>query len=186
MLLKLLKRKKGWSLFETVITLVLFSLLGLLASTVFIAGETMVEVNDSKLSLQQEARLGMTRVLKELRQAQPSSISLSQNNTSITFAIPQSIDPNSGAITWSLPITYSVGGINSAQLIRSQTGSTDTTILANHMNTNLADPNRLQFQLDQSPNPTQVTITMGMQQTILKGQTITADLTGEVNIRNLP
>ncbi len=176
--------KKGWTLLEMMVTLGVFAILGLLLMTIFLAGETLVEIGSEKLSLQQEARSSIDRMLKELRQAQPSTITVNAQGNNITFQIPQTVDSNTGEITWSSQITYSIGGINNVQLLRTQVGSASQIVLANHVNNNAGDPNRLQFQLDQVGNPSQITINMGLANTLLKGQTVNIFVTGEVNLRN--
>lgn len=175
---------KGWTLLETTVALVVFSLLGLVLAVLYSSGDTMVQVSNIKLSLQQEARLGLDRMLKELRQARSASITINQNQNSISFEVPASIDTNSGAITWSSTITYSVGGINNAQLLRTQVGSAATTVLANNVNNNPQDPNRLQFAVDQQANPGGVTVTLGLTRSTLAGFAANTVLVGEAKVRN--
>ena len=180
---KKIRKCGGWTLIELAIAIAIFTVLSLALTALYATGDALMQISQNKLSLQQQARLSLDRVLKELRLANPGSVAINQNQNSITFQIPQSIDQNSGAITWAPAITYSVGGINNAQLIRTQQASANI-IMANDVNDNLQDANRLRFVPDQTPNPNLVTITMGLRRTTLKGHVAVTTLTGEAKLRN--
>jgi len=70
------------------------------------------------------------------------------------------------------------------QLLRTQPGNNTTITLANNVNNDLQDANRLQFQLDQSPNPSLITITLGLVRNNLKGNVATLSLMGQAHVRN--
>lgn len=174
---------RGFNLIEMIIAMVVFTLLGLSLTTLFATGSTLMQVGENKLVLQQQARLSLDRVLKELRLARPGAVTIPASQDSITFQIPQSINTNSGAITWSGQITYSLGGINNTQLIRTEAGQPNM-IMANDINTIATDPNRIRFVGDQNPNPNLITVTMGLRRTTLRGYVAQAALIGQVKVRN--
>ncbi len=176
------RKKNGWTLLEMMIAVVVFTLLGLALTMLYATGTTLIQVSENKLALQQQARLGLDRVLKELRLARPGSMTIGAGGNSVTFQIPQSIDPNSGAITWSPVITYSVGGINNTQLLRAE--GAVTTVICNDINNNAGDPNRLIITGNQNPNPNLITIQMGLRRTTLRGHVAQITLTGQVQTRN--
>lgn len=160
----------------------MFAMLMAALMAIYVATDSFMQTSQNTLGLHQECRLSLDSVLKELRQADPSSIAINEDQNSVTFKIPQSIDIESGAITWSAPITYSIGGINNAQLIRTQAG-VENAIMANDVNNNLQDSLRLRFVAD-AANPGLISVRMSLRKATLKGNFSTAVLTGQVKLRN--
>ena len=183
-----LENQKGWSILEVTIAITVFSILGLALTTLYATGSTLIQVSDNKLLLQQQCRLSLDRILKELRLARPGSVTIGAAGNTITFQIPQSINTNSGAITWSSAITYSVvstqvGTFTNNQLVRTQAGSTNI-IMANDVNNTAADPNRLLFAGNIPANPSLITVKMSMTRPTVRGRLAVATLTGQVKVRN--
>lgn len=126
-------RKKGLTLLEVIIVVLLFSvILAALFSALATARNSWAS-GGSQLSVQQEARKGLAVITEELRQARLSTIvgvpDDGANYNSITFQIPSTI--TAGGTTWSTNIQYSVGGLNNAQLIRTQDSA--QRVLANNI-----------------------------------------------------
>lgn len=129
----ILKKTKGLTLIEIIIVVALFSILLAAVFTALATARTSWKSGGSQLSVQQEARRGLGSMVRELRQARLSTIAgVPANGTayaSITFQIPQTISESS--TTWSTNIQYSLGGLNSSQLIRTQDGN--QRVLANNI-----------------------------------------------------
>lgn len=186
--LQFLENQKGWSILEITIAITIFTILGLALTTLYATGNTLMQVSENKLLLQQQCRLSLDRVLKELRLARPGSVSIGAAGDTITFQIPQAINASSGTITWSSSITYSVvpstvGTFTNNQLVRTQAGSADI-IMANDINNNQQDPNRLLFAGNTPTNPSLITVTMSMTRPTLRGHPAVASLNGQVKVRN--
>jgi len=133
MILRLPGYDKGMTLVETMITMLLFSIIiAAILATLAVARNSW-QSGGSQLSVQQEARRGLNAMTEELRQLKLSTIAGvpadGGNYSSITFQIPQSITES--GTTWSTNIQYSVGGLNGAQLLRTQDGI--QRVLANNV-----------------------------------------------------
>ena len=174
---------RGWTILEITIALTIFTLLGVAITTLYATGSTLMQISENKLLLQQQCRISLDRVLKELRLARASSVTINAEENSITFQIPESVDGNSGAITWSAPITYAVGGLNNTQLIRTQAGAADI-VMANDINNVSTDVNRLRFTGNIPANPSLITVTMSMTRQTLGGHPSVATLSGQARVRN--
>ncbi len=125
------KHDKGMTLVEATITMLLFSIIiAAILATLAVARNSW-QSGGSQLSVQQEARRGLNAMTEELRQLRLSTIAGvpadGGNYSSITFQIPQSITES--GTTWSTNIQYSLGGLNSAQVLRTQGGN--QRVLAN-------------------------------------------------------
>ncbi|MBI4971569.1 MAG: type II secretion system protein [Candidatus Omnitrophica bacterium] len=183
-----MRDQHGWTLLEVVIAISIFTILGMALTTLYATGNTLMQVSQNKLHLQQQCRLSLDRVLKELRLARASSVTINASQDSISFQIPQSVDTNTGAITWSPTITYSVvsstvGTFTNNQLIRTQAGSANI-VMANDINNDSQDPNRLLFTGNQAVNPSLITVQMSMNRITLRGHPAVSTLTGQVKVRN--
>lgn len=128
------KRREGLTLIELVIVIFLFSIILAAIFGALATARTSWKAGGSQLSVQQEGRRGLNAITRELRQARLSTITGVPTDgtdySSITFQIPETIS-ESGTVTWSSNIQYSVGGLNSAQLIRTQDGN--QRVLANNI-----------------------------------------------------
>jgi len=126
-------KNKGLTLVEIILVIFLFSIILTAIFSVLAAARSSWKSGSSQLSVQQEARRGLNTMAGELRQARLSTITGvpadGSNNISVTFQIPDAISESS--TTWSKNIQYSVGGLNSAQLLRTQDGQ--QRVLANNV-----------------------------------------------------
>lgn len=128
-----LKNHGAFTLFETIIAVFLLTIIMACIFTVLATAKNSLKSGESRLNVQQESRRGLREIVRELRQTSASTITgvpadgLTYN--SITFQIPVSIGAT--GTTWSSNIQYSLGGLNSAQLLRTQSGN--QTVLANNI-----------------------------------------------------
>jgi len=130
---KYIIKDKGLTLFEIIIVVFLFSITLGAIFTALATARTSWKAGSSQLTVQQEARRGLNTMLKELRQGRLSTITGvptdGTNYSTITFQIPSSI--SAGGTTWSSNIQYSLGGLQNAQLLRTQDGN--QRVLANNI-----------------------------------------------------
>lgn len=177
-------RYKGFTLIETMIVLLIFSIiLGAIFSTMTI-GKLSWYSGDAQVEVQQETRKGLSRMSKELRQSRSSVIQGvppdGEYHNTIIFKIPEDIDgdgdtiDNSGNIEWSNDITYSLGGLNNRQLLRTEEG--ESTVLAN----NIA---LLQFRRG-STTQELLEINLMAEKRTIQGHIIQSTLSSQVELRN--
>lgn len=129
----MIKNNKGFTLIEMMVVVFLFSIIFAAIFTVMGTGRNSLSVGESQIGVQQACRNGLDAIMKELRQSGVSTITgvpaNGTNYSSITFQIPTVI--GAAGITWSSNIQYALGGLNGAQLIRTQSGS--QKVLANNI-----------------------------------------------------
>lgn len=127
------KRLKGLTLIEAIIVTLLFSIVLASLFTILRAVNISWESGGSQLSVQQEARRAINAMAKELRQARTLTIAGTPadgtNHSTIIFNIPETISES--GVTWSSNIQYALGGLNNAQLIRTQNGG--QRVMANYI-----------------------------------------------------
>lgn len=122
-----LRDNAGITLVETMVTVVIFSLIMTGFFAVSTVGENSFQVNRAQIELQQELRKSMETMINDLRQAGNSSvIDVPANGnwyTSITFRKPVGIA--AGSINWdSNTIQYLRAGPGTLQLQRIYGGTT--------------------------------------------------------------
>lgn len=121
----IMKTNKALTLIEIMIVILLFSVLLTAIFSVLATARSSWKSGSSKLTVQQEARRGMSSIVKELRQAVLSGIDGVPPDgsyyTSVTFQIPVSISES--GVVWSNNIQYSLGGLDNTQIIRTQDGN---------------------------------------------------------------
>lgn len=172
-------KNKGLTLTEIIIVIFLFSIILTAIFTVLAAARTSWKSGSSQLSVQQEARRGLNAMAGELRQVRLSTITGvpadGSNNISVTFQIPVAISET--GTTWSTNIQYSLGGLNGAQLLRTQDGT--QRVLANNVSL-------LNFTRDASA-PATINISITAQKSTFPGFSVSQSnitLNTEVKVRN--
>lgn len=174
-----MKKNSGLTLIETIIVIFLFSIVLASIYNILTTSRFSWKSASSQLTVQQEARRGLNTMLKELRQARLSTISGvpvdGMPHSSITFQIPESITES--GVTWSSNIQYSLGGLNSAQLIRTQ--DSGQRVLANNISI---------LTFDRSPSsPDTITINIATQKNIFENISTaqsSINLDSAVKVRN--
>lgn len=175
----ILKRDRALTLIEVIIVVFLFSIIPLAIFSALASAKTSWQSSCSQLNVQQEARRGIRAMSRELRQAQLSTIAgvppdgLSYN--SITFRIPVAIGES--GTTWSSNIQYSLGGIDSSQLLRTQNGG--QRVMANNISALTFSRNAM--------TPETIDISITSQKNTFSGFSISRSnitLDSEVEVRN--
>lgn len=170
---------KGFTLVELMIVMLIFSIILGAVFAVMNIGKTSWHLGDAQVEMQQEARKGMDWMTKELRQSGSSAIigvpADGNFYSTITFRVPDEdgIDAN-GNIDWGNQISYSLGGLNGQQLLRTVGG--ESTVLANRVV-------NLQFGR-QVATPNIVEITLQSQKTAIPGHLMSATLNSQIRFRN--
>ena len=158
--------KKGFTLVEILIVVVVFSLIVQAIFAVFNIGRDTFFSSTGCLQLQQGLRLAMDGMTREIRQSTASDISITSGGSGIDFKVP--IDITSTPITKSDTISYN---LNSNQIIREHPAGTQK-VIAN-------DISALSF----SKSGSQIAIDITASKTI-KQRTYTLDLKEKVQLRN--
>ena len=171
---------KGFTLVETMVTVLLFAIIIGVVSSVLILGRDSFEVNSIRADLQQSLRNSMNWMTKDLRQTSPASIlniGVGASASSVQFKIPTYVA--SGSIVWSDVITYSIGGSNSDQLMREgpltgESSSSGERIIARNISSLTVAHTSSSI----------VNVSLQAQKTTLKNRQITLNLSFQVRLRN--
>jgi prepilin-type N-terminal cleavage/methylation domain-containing protein len=94
--------RKGFTLVELVVSVVLLSLMIGALVAIFNMGHNVYYTNEGMLDMQRIVRQSMENMIRELRQSQAADITIGGGGTTISFVIPISIDPlkNSSSIQY--------------------------------------------------------------------------------------
>ncbi|MFH1045459.1 MAG: type II secretion system protein [Candidatus Omnitrophota bacterium] len=177
-------RERGFTLIELMIVLTVFGLiLGAIFAVMYVGKQSWSQ-GGTKVEIQQEARRAMEEIVRELREsAQDVVTGVLADGTAynaITFRMPDDIDGDgdvldaNGVIEWGTPISFSVGGINNEQLLRTSAGN--TTVLGNHVVS-------LQFTRN-AATPNVIEIDIQTQRTSQEQRVFQAALSSKVTLRN--
>ncbi|MBU1062237.1 MAG: prepilin-type N-terminal cleavage/methylation domain-containing protein [Candidatus Omnitrophica bacterium] len=167
---------KGFNLIELMIVIVIFSIiLGAIFATMTISGLSWYS-GSTQVEMQQEVRRGLDRIVKELRQSNPTMITGVPANgipyNSISFRLP--LTDNNGDITWSNTINYSLGGLNNRQLLRTE--GTNQEILANNI---------VGLQLTRQVSASNIIeVTLQSQKATVLGHIVATTLNSKIKFRN--
>ncbi len=168
------KHSQGFTLPEMMMSMAVFSLMMILMGFIIRNGQEGTQLAGIKMNLEESARESLYKMGQEIREASPSRVSVINGGTSLSFQVPASVD-NSGTITWSSPITYQVGG-NGTQLTRIDTGTGQSTVLANDIQT-------VAFATTGNPVAT-VTYTLTARGAMINGRNLSLTSSGEARVRN--
>lgn len=121
---------RGFTVFETLISILIFSIITVALGIAVVVGKNSLFTSDVPTQLRQNLLFAIISMDRELRQTAPSKTNLnaSSSSNSITFQIPNdnnndgsTIDTN-GNTEWGTAITYARDGAN--QFIRTQSNLT--------------------------------------------------------------
>ena len=176
--------KKGFTLIETFVSLLIFTIVAAGVFLLMTSGTKTWYSSDAQIELQDELRLAMSQIVNDLKLSSPPKLYTdatllqpfpNDGNPygSIAFFIDEGVDV-SGVIIWSLqPISYTLSG---NQILRSD--GTNTTVVANKITgMNFTRPRPASFT-------NVVQIGLSAQKTTQQGQTLNASLISSVSVRN--
>ena len=180
--MKIFMNEKGLTLVELMVAI---GVSMIIAYTIFVAMRTAQAQLDSgnvRMTIETSAREGLYRMVQEIRESAPTKISITNSGGTITFNVPNPSSPVTSGYAVSWPghsISYARGGTNSAQIIRTNSTTGQTSVLAN-------DVTALTFT-GNTASPSVVTIAMSVQRNLVNGRSIPASaisITGQAKIRN--
>lgn len=173
--LKAFKKNNGLSFVELLVVTAIFSgiiiiIFGILTSgrRAWLASEAQIDVNSS-------IRKAVRLMANELSEAAPGNVTITNINADedrITFRTPGSF--TGGVVNWGDQIQYSLGGINSEQLIRTNLNTGATEFLGNYITI-------LRFSL---PRADVVSIVVIAQKQSMSADTLQIQLNSQVALRN--
>jgi len=145
-------------------------------------GQEQTQSAQTRMTVYDGAREGLYKVIQEIRSTAPDRISITNNGARIQIDVPDPSNPTNGdfTINWNsaAQITYSLGGANGTQLIRTQPDGS-TSVIAN-------DVVALNFT-GNAANPSVVTVSLSVQRALVNGRLIPQtplQLTGQAEVRN--
>lgn len=166
---------RGFTVLELLVTVSLFTMLMLLLGMVIRGGDAQIQQSQARLLLQESLRDSLYRMGQEIRESSPARVAVANAGASVSFQIPAAVS-DGGVITWSNSITYTVGGINNRQLLRTDTGTGQTRVMAN-------DVQSIVFALQGAPVE-RVSYLVTARRDLTNGRMLTASFTGEARLRN--
>lgn len=171
------KRTRGFTLTEILVTTLIFSLLVGSLFIVMSSGWVASGVGVVSGDLNYDLRNAMIWLAEDIRQSGNAAISNlpddGQWRNTISFYIPSGVAE--GLLVWDTQdITYSIGGANLSELLRSYAG--EQRIIARNVSS---------FRIRrQSTTPRIVEISITVQKNTFLGRLITANLDFQVKLRN--
>ena len=188
-----LRNKKGFTLVEILVTVLIFSVLAAAVNTVLLAGDSSWQTNNVQVELQQDLRKAMDWMKDDIRQTGSIAIDNVPADgtwyTTITFQKAIGID--GGSIEWNndgaspsneITTQFVLGGADSNQLQRltvtddGDDATNTTTVVANNIQA-------VQFRRLASVSKV-VEVDIDAQKTTVKGAVITSSLDFKVQLRN--
>jgi len=183
----MLELKKGFTLLELMIVVLIFTFLFAALLTVVSTSDRSWRTGQHKLTVQQEARKAMDIMTKLLRQSNPDwviggvdyPITITSNNR-IDFYQP--VFDSTGNITMLQKVTFKLNPSNTTQLLKNQGDTVNPVVIANNVQS-------VSFGGDcvgcgASCTGCAVTIDIQTQDTIQGNQVINFDLSSQVALRN--
>ena len=180
--------RKGFTLLEILVVVVIFFIIIGAIFGVMVSGRKTFDVGSVQIEVAQEARRGLDYMSRELRQSRI----ISTGTGTVTFQIPVNAD-GSGNITWGdgqtsgNQIGYSVGNFNKPnQLIRELLDGVGAPLSPRVRTVSANDIGSLQFDLSGNI----VAISLRAEKYVFKGFTstgdeqVTIDLNTQVRLRN--
>ena len=164
--------EKGFTLVELLVASVVFVIMVMMAGAILSAGQDHARLAGGKIDLEEATRESLYKMGLEIRQSSPDHFTIAEDGNSLDFQIPESVD-DAGTITWSSTITYQIGG-NGTQLVRFDSGTDETTVLANDIQT-------LEFS---SLNDNTIQFDVTAQRELVDGRVLSVSSTGEARFRN--
>ena len=173
-----LKNESGFTLVETIVAVMLFTLLWGACVLIYISGSDSWQTNSVRLELHQEVRRAIARVTEDIRESGTGSITdvPADGNWYDTITFRKASSVSSGNIVWAANTTsYYVGGAGLDQLIE-QTGVSTTGVAA-------LDITSVQFRR-QSATADIVEVNMVASKDTFRGRNLSVTVNFDIQLRN--
>ena len=178
-----LTSQKGFNLIEAMLAAALSSIVVFGAFLFFRIGSEQSQINQSLMNLKGSSREAIHKMVQEIRQSAPGHVIIEADGQSIRFKVPHPdhlLGPDFD-VDWDSAhtVTYALGGADSRQIIRTDTTTGMTSVIAN-------DITALRFSENSSPSRI-VTITLDTQKTLSSGRAVPLTplrLTAQADVRN--
>ena len=127
--------QRGFTIVEVMVavaisTMIIFGIFG-----IFQAGSEQTQFSQTKMTLEDSAREALYKMTQEIRQSAPSRITVGGSGDSLQIQVP---DPSSlvqgdYTVDWDSAhtIQYALGGTGNSQLLRTDTATNLTSVIAN-------------------------------------------------------
>lgn len=181
-MIKMLKNERGLTLIEMMMSV---GASAMIAYALFASMRIMTnnfESSNVRMTVQTSAREGLYRMTQEIRESSPSRVAVAADGNSITFTVPNSASPVTGAYAtnWGNQIRYAIGtGGNSTRIIRTDLTTNATTTMA-------SDVTDVTFT-GNAASPTVVTVALSVQRALPNGRNVPAtplQVSGQARLRN--
>ena len=180
-----MRKQRGFTFVEMMVTIAISSMITYAIFAVLRLGDVHSQTAQLRMTIQDSAREGLYKMVQEIRQSAPSRIAIAggANNNTIQFNIPNPVNPVAAdfSVNWagSNLIRYALGGTNNRQIIRTNLTTGQTSVMANDVATLTITGN--------NPQPTVVTVTVGVQRTLVNNRVVPAvplQMTAQAEVRN--
>jgi len=171
--------KKGFTVLEMLVAIAVFSMLMLCIYTIYMTGLKNYYFGSSEMHLQQQARVSIQNIMKEIRQSRYSDISINSGLNSISFKKPINIYTNPA--TYSGTITYYLDS-NNKQIIRLDPSGSSKIISSNVNGAQFCCFNGTSCD-NSCASPDTLHVNIETQERIMN-KTISYNLTEKIKLRN--
>lgn len=179
-----LSTQSGFTMLEMAIVVALFMVAGYVLFATTRAGNEQNNAREIRMTLQDNAREGLYKMVQEIRQSAPSRITIASSGGEIQFSVPDPSDLTNAdyTVNWTSAhtIRYYLGGLNNSKLMRQDLTTNLQAVMA-------SDITAVSFT-GNAAQPTVVTITLSAQKVTPEGRTIPStplQLSAEAEVRNL-
>jgi prepilin-type N-terminal cleavage/methylation domain-containing protein len=176
------KKSLGFTLIEMMITVGISSMIAYAMFAVMRSGQEQSNTSQMRMTIYDSAREGLYKMIQELRLTAPDRVDITNNGGRIQFDVPNPASPINAdyTINWdgATQVTYTLGGANNTQILRTTTNG-QSTVIAN-------DVTAINFT-GNAAEPSLVTVTISVQRTMTNNRVIPANplqVTGQAEIRN--
>jgi prepilin-type N-terminal cleavage/methylation domain-containing protein len=170
-----MKFKKGFTLVELMVVLVIFIGIILSIFAILTSGRRAWLTSEVQIDVHSSARQVISRITRELQESAPGRITIinmSANEDRIIFQVPDAFVGQT--INWSDQIQYSLGGVNGEQFVRTNLATGQTEQRGNHITT-------LRFS---QPSVDVVQITLICDEQSIIGDNVQMRLDSQISLRN--
>lgn len=175
-----LNNEKGLSLVEIMMVVGLSAMVAYVVFRTTHYGNEQINAKEIRMSIQDQAREGLYKMVQEIRQSAPSRITIGGGGNSLTFSVPDPSNLVNADYTTNWTSAHTINyALSGTQIIRTDQTSGKTAVIAN-------DVNAVDFS-GNAAQPNVVTVTMSVQKRLTNGQWMPANplqVTGQAEVRN--